>query len=482
MSTPQRTISRRLWPSKARWPSEPTGEQDDGPSAHLISITRRRLTFWYTGVFATLLLLSGILLYFSMRLVLLGPIDGKLQTNAQLLADYWQQTGVQPCTLHRRLSQPPDNVVPYIACFDADGEYLSANALALPLGTFDSPALAQSALSSPTGIKSDTINGGNGLGSIRRYALVVRSSDNDQTVLGVVQVGLGVGDLLNALNVLMTILLIVGTATLLGSLIGGLYLSRRAFAPTRLAFARQQAFTADASHELRTPLTLLRADAEALLRARKRMDPDDVFLLENIVAEASHMSKLVTNLLTLARLDAGALPIKQEPVDLAALAGQVVQRSQVYAQKQRVSLSLEGRREAFVMGDPTLLEQVLLILIDNAIKYNQPGGKATVSVSEEEKQVQVRVSDTGIGIPAQELPHLSERFYRVDKARSREAGGAGLGLAIARNIMAQHEGTLRLESTVGRGTVALLELPRAPRLQMPAAYRSASPAEASPAG
>lgn len=458
-----RIASHSLQHLKARWPgtSKKKLATDEGPSATLFAVTRRRLTFWYTGVFATLLLLSGLLLYFSMRLVLLGPIDGKLETNAQLLADYWQQTGVQPCTLHRRLSQP-GNLVPYIACFDATGEYLSANALALPLSTFDDPALAQAALAAQSGIKSDTINGGNGLGSIRRYSLVVRNPDNNQEILGVVQVGLAVGDLLNALDVLITLLLIVGLVTLLGSLLGGLYLSRRAFVPTRLAFARQQAFTADASHELRTPLTLLRADAEALLRARKRMDPGDVFLLENIVAEASHMSRLVKNLLTLARLDGEAIPMKHELVDLAGLAEAVVRRSQFYAEEKHVTLSLETDQEAFVRGDATLLEQVLLILVDNAIKYNKPFGRVLVSVTVEGKQIQVGVSDTGIGIPAQDIPHLSERFYRVDKARSREAGGAGLGLAIARSIVMQHEGALRLESAFGQGTLATLELPSAP--------------------
>jgi signal transduction histidine kinase len=399
-----------------------------------------------------------VLLYFGMSVVLLGPMDGKLQSNAQLLADYWQETGVQPCTLHRRLSQQPDNIVPYIACFDARGDYLSANALALPLTVFDSPGLAQAALSSQDGTKSDTINGGNGLGSIRRYTLVVRSIDNSQTVLGVVQVGLAVGDLLNALQTLISLLLGVGIVTLGGSALGGLYLTRRAFAPTRLAFARQQAFTTDASHELRTPLTLLRADAEALLRGRKRMDPDDVLLLENIVSETAHMSKLVTNLLMLARLDAGAVSVKHELIDLAALAGLVVRRSQPYAEDRQISLHLEADAQVLVRGDPTLLEQVLLILVDNAIKYNQSDGMVTLRVTQVENLAQVQVSDTGIGIPANDLPRLGERFYRVDKARSREAGGAGLGLAIARSIVANHEGTLDLESTPGQGTLALLRL------------------------
>ncbi len=427
----------------------------------MFASTRRRLTFWYAGILAALLLLSGVLLYLGMQVVLIGPIDGRLKTNAQSLSSYWQATGMQPCTLHRHITPSEDNVVPYIACFDANGAYLDANSLALPLSAFDGPKLAQSALTSRTGDKTDTINGGNGLNSIRRYALVVRSADSSQAVLGVVQVGLPVGDLQNALQTLITLLLIVGTFTLCGSLIGGLYLSRRALAPTRLALARQQAFTTDASHELRTPLTLLRADAEALLRGRHRMDPDDVFLLEGIVAESAHMSQLVTNLLTLAQLDVGATSIKRERVDFAAVAETIVQRAQAYAEEKQISLRLEAGPSVCVLGEKTLLEQATLILIDNAIKYNHPAGTVTVRAIGADGHVQLQVCDTGVGIPPEDVPHLGERFYRVEKARSREAGGAGLGLAIARSIASAHSGTLHFESTPGQGTTAILQLLRA---------------------
>jgi signal transduction histidine kinase len=428
----------------------------------MFAATRRRLTFWYTGVLAALLLLSGILLYFSMQVALLGPIDGRLKDNANFLAAYWKSTGNQPCTLHLRTNQQATGGVPYIACFDATGAYLSANSLALPVSAFDVPTLAHAALSSHSGSRADTVNGGSGLNSIRRYALVVRRPNNQGSVLGVVQVGLPVGELTNALGTLVSLLLLVGAFMLCGSLVGGLYLSRRALLPTRLALERQQTFTTDASHELRTPLTLLRADAEALLRSRNKMDPDDIFLLENIVSEASHMSQLVTNLLTLARLDAGAATIKRRPIDLAAVAETIVRRSQAYAQEKQVMLTLETVPEACVLGDQALLEQLLLILLDNAIKYNQPGGTVTLGVARLEQQVQIRIVDSGIGIPAQDLPHLGERFYRVDKARSREAGGAGLGLAIARSILASHGGTLHFESTLGQGTIATARLPAEP--------------------
>jgi signal transduction histidine kinase len=456
-----KTLTRWLQQAKISRLRKRSSEQaiKADPSAAMFTTTRRRLTFWYTGVLATLLLLSGVLLYFGMQIVLLGPIDGRLAASANSLAANWQDAETQPCNLHLRLSAQSGNVVPYIACFNRRGAYMGANALALPVSAFDAPKLAQKALASQTGTAIDTINGGNGLSSIRRYALVVRSPTSSQTVLGVIQVGLPVGDSLNALKVLVTLLFIVGFFTLIGSLIGGLYLSRRALAPTRLAFARQQTFTADASHELRTPLTLLRADAEALLRGRHRMDPDDVTLLEGIVAESTHMSQLVTELLTLAQLDAGAARLKREEVNLTNVAEVVVRRAQAYAQEKLVSLRLEAAPAACVLGDRTLLEQATLILVDNAIKYNHPNGNVTISITCAEKHAQLRVCDTGIGIPAEDLPYLGERFYRVEKARSREAGGAGLGLSIARSIVSAHAGTLRFESTPGQGTIAILQLP-----------------------
>src|SRR5579862_7566372 len=146
---------RTLWHSKPRRMQIQSAE----PSDAMFAATRRRLTFWYTGVLAALLLLSGILLYFSMQVALLGPIDGKLKEDAIFLADYWESTGEQPCTVHLRTNQQAYNVVPYIACFNADGVYVSANSLAFPVSTFDSPNLAQGALTSHSGSRTDTVNG-----------------------------------------------------------------------------------------------------------------------------------------------------------------------------------------------------------------------------------------------------------------------------------------------------------------------------------
>ena len=304
----------------------------------------------------------------------------------------------------------------------------------------------------------DTVDGGNGIGPIQRYALAVHDP-NDGDLIGIVQVGIPIQGQITALQDLATLLLLLGVLTLLGAAVGGIILSRRALAPARLAFERQQAFIGDAGHELRTPLTLMRADAEVLLRGRDRLDPDDAALLEDIVAEASHMSALATSMLTLARLDAGAQQMERDVVDLSAVAADVVQRAEALAAEKQVTLALEAPEKLLVLGDRGQLDQAALILLDNAIKYNQLGGSVTLRAYRSGPRACLEVRDTGIGIPAEHLGRLGERFYRVDKARSREAGGAGLGLAIARRIAAAHDSTLTFASTPGEGTTATLALP-----------------------
>jgi signal transduction histidine kinase len=434
------------------------------PSASLFTGIRRRLTLWYSGVLAGILLLASVLLFLGVRTALLGPIPGYLTDAARQISAAWQSnTGLY--THGERL--PPTcpipsgaaRHVPYIECFGPLGASSPSSPAILPQA-FQDPSLAQAALAHADGQASDTVQAENGLGAIERYALIVHDPAS-HAVLGVIVVGIPIEGQLAALRVLLVLLLLVGVLTLAGSLIGGLFLSSRALAPARLAFARQQTFIADASHELRTPLTLLRADAEVLLRGRQRLDPEDAGLLEDIVTEAGHMGVLATNLLTLARLDAGSLHVEREVVDLGEVVAQALRRVHALAGELRVTIEQAGEEHLLVIGDRTLLEQVTLILVDNALKYNRADGRITVRLARHDAQARLEVQDTGIGIPAHHLPHLGERFYRVDKARSREAGGAGLGLSIARGIAATHHGTLTLASVPDQGTTATLTLPAA---------------------
>lgn len=446
------------------------GQSGAAPEAALFGPLRRRLTLWYCGVLAAALILFGVSVYVGVHHELLQPIDGRLATNARQVGRIWQRTPLTPCgplarplvRLRLRLAASP-----YWACFDQNGTLLRASPAARTVSAFTAPTFATAALHG--GVTRGTINAGGDIGAVRVYALSVRGLMSGAT-LGVVQVGMRIQGELTALRLLLTFLLAAGALILVAAALGGLFLAERALAPARLAVARQQAFTSNAAHELRTPLTLLRADAEVLLRGRERLAPDDAALLEDIVAETAHMAVLAANMLTLARLDTGSLRLERDVVDLAEVAATVTRRAGALAMEQGIALHAEAACPVPVLGDRSLLEQCALILLDNAIKYNRPGGSVVVTARRDGARALLEVSDTGIGIPPEHLSRLGERFYRVDKARSREAGGAGLGLSIARGIAAQHGGTLTLTSAPGQGSTATLALPHA--RQTPSASRT----------
>src|SRR5437588_11952169 len=191
------------------------------------------------------------------------------------------------------------------------------------------------------------------------------------------------------------------------------------------------------------------------------MAAEDAPLLEDIVAEAKHMADLANNLLTLARLDSRSSHQEHEVVRVASLAEAGARRVQALAGQTKISIEVDIDERAVVIGDPALLEQAVLALLDNAIKYNRPGGRVMVRTAVKDEQALLEVSDSGIGIAAEHLPHLGERFYRVDKVRSREAGGTGLGLSIVQSIAVAHGGRLALSSVPEQGTTVTLTLPLA---------------------
>ncbi|HLZ81454.1 MAG TPA: ATP-binding protein, partial [Ktedonobacteraceae bacterium] len=175
----------------------------------------------------------------------------------------------------------------------------------------------------------------------------------------------------------------------------------------------------------------------------------------------SHMSNLTSNLLTLARLDNRFSHQEQDVVSLAELAREGARRVQALAEQRGIRVQMEDANAPYVIGDPMLLEQAVLALLDNAIKYNREGGWVMVRTEAKDERALLEIHDSGIGIATEHLPHLGERFYRVDKARSREAGGTGLGLSIARSIAVAHSGLLTLASVPEQGTTVTLTLPLA---------------------
>jgi heavy metal sensor kinase len=225
------------------------------------------------------------------------------------------------------------------------------------------------------------------------------------------------------------------------------------------SFAEIRRFTADASHELRTPLTALRAEVEVALR-QHAMPLDQQRLLGSILEECQRLTRLTDQLLTLSREDAGVVQRPDQPLDLAALVRDAAEVMRPLAEETGLHLRVEAAGPLVLRGDATRLRQVVYNLIDNAIKYTPATGEVEVCVAERDGNAIVTVRDTGVGIPTEHLPHVFDRFYRVDKARSREQGGTGLGLSIARSVIAAHGGTIELQSTPGQGTTATVTLPQ----------------------
>jgi heavy metal sensor kinase len=235
----------------------------------------------------------------------------------------------------------------------------------------------------------------------------------------------------------------------------------RAFDRIQDAFERQTRFTADASHELRTPLASQIAELEWAL-ARPRTPAEHEASLNVCMRAAQRMRAVVEGLLTLARADAGAVPLQHEEVDLAALAREVVDASRPLADQRGVHLRTEGM-PAIVRGDPDRLRELITNLVSNAAQYGARGDEVVCSTSVAGGRAILEVRDTGPGIDAADLPHVFERFYRANKARSRAVGGAGggagLGLAISKWIAESHGGRILCESAIGQGTRFTVELP-----------------------
>lgn len=321
---------------------------------------------------------------------------------------------------------------------------------------------------------------------------------NDQ-IVEYLQVGRSLESIQDTLRRLLTLLLIAGPAILLIAAVSGYWLAGRALAPIerirrqaaaigaqdlgqrlnlelpddevgRLArtfdqmlarldesFQRQRRFTADASHELRTPLAIIRGEVDVALE-RPRTSEDYVETLQSVGAEAERMSRLASNLLLLTRSDTAELTLNREQIDLADLLRVLIEQMQSQAETSNVTLKTDLPEQLIMQGDADRLLQLFVNLLENAFVY-APGSTVTVQGRQTLETIEIAIADTGPGIHPEHLSHLFERFYRVDKARSRKSGGSGLGLSIAQEIARAHGGEITVTSAPGKGTAFTVHLP-----------------------
>lgn len=476
---------------------------------------RLRLTLWYTALLGLTLLVFDVLLYTGLQNAMVADINRNLQQQSTRAAAIIEQSGDPMATVQWQQQPLVSPTVfasqVYAQILNPRGDVLhrSENLLTMNEVLPISPRTLERNLGGETGYYVLTQR------NTPIYVLSRPLRNADGRVVGILQVGQSLADMNNTLARVRTFLTFGSLLAIVVAAAGGVFLARTTLRPideitgtarrigrtqhlaeriaiedrgdevSRLAdtfnemlerldrlFQTQQRLIADVSHELRTPLTTIRGNLDLL----KRGAIDDPELrneaLHEIEAEVDRMSRMVGDLLLLAQADAG-LNLQRVPVELDTLLLEVFRQGQLIAQGN-VELRLGHEDQVLVMGDADRLRQLLLNLVDNAIKYTPAGGKVTLSLYSNEQTpppgapqvpvaaarwVRIDVSDTGVGITPADLPYVFDRFFRSDRARTHKVGGSGLGLSIAQWIAQAHDGVITVVSEPGHGSTFTLWLP-----------------------
>jgi signal transduction histidine kinase len=411
---------------------------------------RRRLTLGYAGIFALILLLlaTAAVAGFSRELT--------NQQDTLLIQEAKDQARNLLDGEHREVLAKGSAEYSWVA-LDPEGRVIDRDPTAATLGTLGLPSkeLTEQALDEDEAV-SATIRGPQG--RVRVVSMPMRESGE---VVGVIQYARSLNGVQQTIGRLTLVLLPLALGGLGAALLGGLFMANRAMRPVRDSFERQRAFVADASHELKTPLTLIRADAEVVL-FRGRLHEDDRKLIEHTLAETDRMGAVLSDLLLVARLDAGKLEVSQKPFELVSVLTKEAERFGLQAASNDVRLEVEAPGALPAFGDAKRTEQILAVLLDNAVRFTPPGGRITVRGRLRDHWAEVSVTDTGPGIAPEHRSRVFDRFYRAEAARTRGegGGGTGLGLAIARDLARAQGGDLIAENTESQGATFRLRLPR----------------------
>jgi two-component system, OmpR family, sensor histidine kinase CiaH len=413
-----------------------------------VTRTRRRLVAIDLAVIALLLLMAGVAAYAVFAATLLDPVDAALTASAAEL----QRGGTREIAEHFGAGYRGGQ---FVLVVSSDG-HIVADPQAL--GLADGAALPATGL--------HTVHLPSGDARMLAAPMVV-----DPPARLIVGTSLAAQD--EALRRMLLVLVATGAGALALAFVAAELLARRALVPIGEAFRRQQEFVADASHELRTPLAILRTALELLARSPNRPVAERADLVGDARREATHMERLVNDLLTLARSDLGALPLTLAEVDGAALVNEVGGRIRALAEAKAVLVQVTAPVPCPVEVDLERIAQALLAIADNALQHTPSGGTIRLSADRDGEEVVLTVEDTGEGIAEPDLARITDRFYRADPARPRAGGGAGLGLAIVRAIVGAHGGSLSIVSEPGAGTTVRLRL-RGLRRQVTAAANASA--------
>lgn len=262
------------------------------------------------------------------------------------------------------------------------------------------------------------------------------------------------------LTQLAAIFVIIGLVSVGLAFFGSLFLADKALIPIKDAWEKQKNFVADASHELRTPLSSIRTNLEVVLDNNDESVESQKKWLNNILAENKRMSKLVDDLLLLARADSNQEDMIMVPFNLDKAIAEAVSPLEPIAAKKGIEIDIQLNDQVRILGDEAHIKQLVVILLDNAIKYSPSNGLVEVELNNHNNYVEILVSDTGDGINEEDKSKIFERFYRIDKARSRGSGGSGLGLSIAQWIVKEHGGSINVSNGKIKGSIFKVMLPK----------------------
>lgn len=414
--------------------------------------SRRRLAYWFTLSMGSILILFAFTIYYLQIKERMRVFDEALymktkrinaKTQYQLKAGNWQintdNISLQDSPV---LPSEVDTEIAYIRWYDAEKKLVQF------IGT-----VAPKKLSSRFNYQTFESNNR----SFRQLTLPV---GQDKGLVGYIQVAANLTPIQE--NLVQTRLFLslgvpftLGLTGIVGWLLGGV-----AMQPTRRAYEQLQRFTADASHELRAPVAAILSNAQVGLLAPVDDSQQQRQRLENIVQSTKSMSVLLNNLLFLARHEGRLNSRDIKSIELVSLLQSFVSEYKNLAEKLNLNFIYTFPSEAVQLkADPDLLIQAIRNLLNNAYKYTASGGKIELKLVTKTRRVLIQVEDNGIGIPPQDLPHIFERFYRVDTVRSRQTGGFGLGLSIAQQIVEAHGGQITVESSLGKGTKFQIALP-----------------------
>lgn len=458
---------------------------------------RFRLTVWYAALLGGVILLFGASTWFGLAHYLNRSLSDSLAKQAQQIGENFlidvgvSGEGYVIEEINEHLAPEVNDLFVRVTRGDGGVLYVSG---APKGGSFDPAAVAAvDGTPSQQFTREARLPGGD----LLIYALPFTARDDSRFLI---EVGASYEHMEDALHGLALALALGLPLTIAVAITGGYWLMRRAFKPvdeiTRSAeritsrnlnerlpgtrtgdelerlsvalnrmiarleesFLYVSRFTADASHELRTPLTILRGELEAAA-GQPQVAPELRETIGSALEETERLSRIVESLMAISRLDAGEARMERGILDLAELVAGTTEQMRLLAVDKDVALRCESRGRVRVEGDRARLKQVIVNLVDNAIKYTPAGGVVDVEICATNGRATLEVSDNGVGIPAEALPHIFERFYRVDKARSRQMGGAGLGLSIVKAIVTAHGGQVRVESVEGKGSRFLVDLP-----------------------